>query len=92
MVCVPNKYGVPYFSQTGSRRMTDQSKPQSPPQQDDFARQAEQASPGIVREFCQFLVENKKWWLIPILVAVGLITVLVAVSSSPLAPLIYPLF
>lgn len=58
----------------------------------DFARQASEPSPGIVQEFLQFLSENKKWWLIPILVAIGLIAVLVAVSSSPLAPLIYPLF
>lgn len=72
--------------------MTDQPALTPPPSNDDFAKQAEEASPGIVREFCQFLVENKKWWLIPILVAVGLITVLVAASSSPLAPLIYPLF
>lgn len=57
-----------------------------------FAQQAEQASPGIVREFIQFLGENKKWWLIPILVAVGLIAMLVALSSSAVAPLIYPLF
>ena len=58
----------------------------------DFAREAAEASPGIVREFVQFLVENKKWWLIPILVAVGLIALLVALSASPLAPLIYPIF
>ncbi len=57
-----------------------------------FAQQADQASPGIVQEFIQFLGENKKWWLIPILVAVGLIATLVALSSSAIAPLIYPLF
>lgn len=73
--------------------MNNQQLPDpSPTPNDDFARQAVESSPGIVREFGQFLVENKKWWLIPILVAVGLITVLVAASSSPLAPLIYPLF
>lgn len=58
----------------------------------DFARQAEQSSPGLIQEFMQFLVENKKWWLIPILVAVGLITALAVFSSSPLAPFIYPFF
>jgi hypothetical protein len=73
--------------------MSNPQPPDSPPTpNEDFAKQAAQSSPGIVREFGQFLVENKKWWLIPILVAVGLITVLVAASSSPLAPLIYPLF
>lgn len=58
----------------------------------DFARQAEENSPGLVREFLMFLTENKKWWLIPILVAVGLIGLLVALSSTAIAPLIYPLF
>lgn len=58
----------------------------------NFAAQAEESSPGIVREFLQFLGENQKWWLIPILVAVGLIALLVAMSSSAVAPLIYPLF
>ena len=57
-----------------------------------FAQQADEASPGIVQEFIQFLGENKKWWLIPILVAVGMIATLVALSSSAIAPLIYPLF
>jgi hypothetical protein len=58
----------------------------------EFARQAEQPAPGIVSEFLQFLKENKKWWLMPILVSVGLIAVLVALSSTAVAPLIYPLF
>ena len=57
-----------------------------------FAQQADQASPGIVQEFGHFLRENKKWWLIPIFIAVGLIAALVALSSSAIAPLIYPLF
>jgi hypothetical protein len=62
------------------------------PAEVDFARAAQEASPGLVREFVQFLGENKKWWLIPILLAVGLIAGMVALSSSALAPLIYPIF
>ena len=59
----------------------------------EFARQAEQASPGIVREFLQFLAENKKWWLIPIFVAVGLIAALVVLTNNPAtAPFIYTVF
>ena len=73
--------------------MTEPRLPESPePIRTDFAQQAEQASPGIVMEFVQFLSENKKWWLIPILLAVGMIAVLVALSSTAVAPLIYPLF
>lgn len=71
--------------------MADQA-PEPTKSPNDFAQQAAQASPGIVSEFLQFLTENKKWWLIPILVSVGLIAALVALSSSAVAPLIYPLF
>ena len=73
--------------------MTDQPQSQpSTPANSDFSKQAAEASPGILREFVQFLSENKKWWLIPILIAVGLIASLAAFCASPLAPLIYPIF
>lgn len=47
----------------------------------------------IVKEFSQFIVQEKKWWLIPliaILLLVGLIIVIA--EGSPLGPLMYPLF
>lgn len=47
----------------------------------------------IVTEYFSFLRENKKWWLLPIvvvLVAFGLLIVLTGGSS--LAPFIYTLF
>ncbi len=74
--------------------MSDQSPPEAVKAANvEFARQAEQASPGIVREFLQFLAENKKWWLIPILVAMGLIATLVALTNNPVtAPFIYSVF
>jgi len=66
------------------------TQPDSP--ETEFLREAETPAPGLVREFLQFLAESRKWWLIPILIAMGLIALLVALSASPLAPLIYPLF
>ena len=60
--------------------------------QEDFARQAEQASDGVVQEFVQFLRFNKKWWLTPIVVALFLVGLLVALSSTAAAPFIYTLF
>ena len=59
-----------------------------------FAKQAEQKSPGLLREFWDFLRHNKKWWLIPVVLMLLLVAVvlILAGSSSPLAPLIYPLF
>lgn len=44
------------------------------------------------KEFILFLKENKKWWLIPILLVLALMGVLVALSGSAVAPFIYPLF
>ena len=47
---------------------------------------------GIVREFVDFLSENKKWWLAPIIVSVLLLGVLVLLGGSAAAPFIYTLF
>jgi len=58
----------------------------------DFLNRAEEPSPGIVREFVDFLRDNKKWWLIPILLMLSLIGLFAALSTTALAPFIYPLF
>ena len=58
----------------------------------DFAEQAEQPSPGIVREFIDFLRYNKKWWLTPIVVVLLLIGMLIVLAAGPAAPFIYTLF
>ena len=47
---------------------------------------------GIVREFIDFLLHNKKWWLTPIILVLLLVTVLIALSGSAAAPFIYTLF
>jgi len=47
----------------------------------------------IFKEFLLFLRQEKKWWLVPLVVlllALGLL--LIFSASSPLAPLLYPLF
>jgi hypothetical protein len=57
----------------------------------EFERAGEEKPLGIVREFLQFLAENKKWWLLPI-VAVLAICSLLVVAAATLAPAIYTLF
>ncbi len=59
---------------------------------DHFARIAGERSPGFAREFWDFLRQNRKWWLTPILVILALLIVLVLLSQTPLAPFIYPFF
>jgi uncharacterized protein YdaL len=59
---------------------------------DDFQRQAEQAPRGLLAEFLDFLLHNKKWWLIPIVVVLFFVGLLVFLSGSGAAPFIYTLF
>ena len=58
----------------------------------DFADQAEQSSPGIIREFVDFLRYNKKWWLTPILLVLLLVGTLVFLAGTAAGPLIYTIF
>ena len=49
--------------------------------------------PGIVGELLSYLARNKRWWLLPIVVMVGLMAVLIILGqSSAIAPFIYTLF
>jgi hypothetical protein len=48
---------------------------------------------GIVKEFIAFLMERKKWWILPIVfVLFSLGIILVSAKGSALAPFIYSLF
>jgi len=57
----------------------------------EFRRQAEHRPPGLVAEFVDFLVHNKRWWLTPIILVLLLLGVLVVLSGSGVLPFIYPL-
>jgi hypothetical protein len=57
-----------------------------------FAEQARERSPGIVREFADFLMQSKKWWLAPIVIVLLLVGVVIVLGSTSAAPFIYTLF
>jgi hypothetical protein len=59
---------------------------------DELERLAESPEPGLVAELFGFLRENKKWWLLPILVVIGLFGLLMVLANSAAAPFIYTLF
>jgi len=51
------------------------------------------AKTRLVKEFFQYLGENKKMWLIPIVIILLIIGVVVVISQSQaIAPFIYSLF
>ena len=53
---------------------------------------AETTQTGFLGELWGFLKQNKKWWLLPILVTLLIFGLLILLSSTGLAPFIYTLF
>ena len=59
---------------------------------DSFERAARGGRASLASEFWQFITENKKWWLAPILVVLALFGLLMLLGSTAAAPFIYTLF
>ena len=57
-------------------------------QEDGFKKK----NSGLIRDVGRFLLENKKWWLTPIIVVILLIGVLLVLGGTGVAPFIYTLF
>jgi len=73
--------------------MAAKAEKQDRSQADDFASAAQEAQPGFLAEFWDFLIHNKKWWLTPIIIVLVLMALLVVFApNSPLAPFIYTVF
>ena len=58
----------------------------------ELANEADREASGIVSEFCQFVSESGKWWLIPVLVSLLTVAAFVVRGSSGLSPFLYSLF
>ena len=60
--------------------------------QTEFEQAGQEQDLSIIQEFFLFIRENKKWWMLPIVFALGLMGLLVALGSTGAAPFIYTLF
>jgi hypothetical protein len=58
----------------------------------EFEKLGQEKQANLIQEFTHFLSENKKWWLAPIVIALGIVGVLVILASTGAAPFIYTLF
>ncbi len=67
-------------------------QPNDNPEPNAFAQQAGQAAPGFAAEFWDYLRNNKKWWLTPIVIMLALMGVGLILAASGAAPFIYTLF
>lgn len=65
---------------------------QSGGRQQEFERIANTGRPSVVMEFLIYLRENKKWWMLPILIMIFGMGALVLLAGTPIAPFIYTLF
>jgi hypothetical protein len=71
----------------------DKESPNTEPTPNSFAEQADTKPPSFLRELWDFIAHNKKWWLVPIIVALLLISILVLLTANnALAPFIYAIF
>ncbi|MEE8474708.1 MAG: DUF5989 family protein [Myxococcota bacterium] len=75
--------------------MADDPKSSADDRADGFEQQAQQAAKatsGPLREFRYFLGRTRNFWLVPVIVAVLLASLVVVVGGTAVAPLIYALF
>ncbi len=69
------------------------SEKQKIDEKNDFiARSADRQGGGLVAEFWDFLKDNKKWWLAPIILSILGLGLLVLLGGTAAAPFIYTLF
>lgn len=58
----------------------------------EFEKDSQKRRPSILGEVFGFLAHNKKWWLLPIFLCLGLLALLAIFATSGAAPFIYTLF
>ena len=58
----------------------------------EFRRAAEESRPSFAREVLFMLSQNKKWWLLPILLVFAGVGALLLLAGTGAAPFIYTLF
>ena len=57
-----------------------------------FEEAGEGNPPSLIAELRDLIFENKKWWLIPIVLSLSVVGLLVVLGSTGAAPFIYTLF
>ena len=56
-----------------------------------FEAAAEEQRTSTISEFIFFLKQNKKWWMLPLLIVLALLGLLAFLAGTGIAPFIYPL-
>ncbi len=62
------------------------------PDKNDFEKAGEESESSLIGEIFAMLKENKKFWMIPIIVVLLVMGALIVAGGSGAAPFIYTLF
>ena len=68
------------------------TNPDNPPGKNEFEAASQESNSSIVGEFVYFLKTNKKYWMIPLLLALLGLGALIILGGTSAAPFIYTLF
>ena len=63
-----------------------------PGSNDEFEKASQQKQGNLLSEFIGFLKQNKKFWLLPLILVMLALAALLILSSTAAAPFIYTLF
>ena len=53
---------------------------------------AAESQDSLARELITFIVENKAWWMVPIVAVMAVVGILVALTATGATPFIYSIF
>ena len=61
-------------------------------QKDEFEKASQDKQGNLISEFWGFLMQTKKFWLLPLIIVMLILATLLVLTSSSVAPFIYTLF
>lgn len=70
----------------------DPASGSSSPPEKSFEELGREKQQSLIAEFMMFIAENKIWWMLPIVIVLGIIGVLAFLTTTGAAPFIYTLF
>ena len=68
------------------------NQPDDPQTDETFRSLAQTSQPGLIRELVDFMVHNKRWWLVPMIVVLLILGLMIVATSSAIIPAFYMLF
>lgn len=76
----------------GVKDITDPTNNNESELENEFERESKLKAHGILVEFGDFLIHNKKWWLTPIIIVLLTFSLFIILTNTVLWPFIYVLF